>query len=129
MLAQLAAVFHLADHFVAASGKHAQRDLAVAQQNAVALVHRLGSAWNVVLTPSSVPDDVFGGDGESLAETKADRLALFECAGANFGSLQVGEKAIGFSCRAEARRRSATMRARSSCVPCEKFRRATSMPA
>ena len=36
---KFAAVFHLANHFAAARGNHAQSDIAVAQEDAIAFVN------------------------------------------------------------------------------------------
>ena len=96
MFAQVSAVFHLGDDVLAVRGNHAQGDVAVAEENAVAFANRFGQR------AESGADGFFGagniprGDDEALAEAQANGLAVDEFAGADFWSLQIGEHADGF---------------------------------
>ena len=129
MLAQLAAVFHLADYRVAARGKHAHRDVAVAHQDSVAFVDGMRERAKCGADSFGCAGDFFRRDGEFLAETQPDGNAALESAGANFWSLQIGDDRDGFFIVPGSAAHRGDAGACSSCVPWEKFRRATSIPA
>ena len=95
VLAQFAAVHHMANDALPGGGKHAQLDQAVRQQDSIALVHfgrqPLVGGGDAFAIPRRIGD----GDGELGVRSQGHVAPTLEWAGAYLWSLQVGEDADG----------------------------------
>ena len=130
VFAEHAAVDDLADDIDAFDLLDAQFDEAVGEQDAGAGLEVFGEGLEGGADESGGAFDLARGDGEALASDELDGLVALELAGADLGTLQVGEDADGLALLFGDLVR--TMRMSSAFwawVPWEKLRRATSRPA
>ena len=96
VFSQFAAILDLAHNLLAARREHAQRDLAVAQQNPVAFVHRGRQRAKRRADRFDRAGNVFCRDDQLLPETQPHRALLLQRTRADFRPLQVGENGDGF---------------------------------
>ena len=95
VLAEHAAVDDLADYVFAFDGLDAELDEAVGEEDAGAVFEVFGEGLEGGADEGGGAFDLARGDGEALAGDELDGLVVLELAGADLGTLQVGEDADG----------------------------------
>ncbi len=95
VLAQFAAVFHLADHVAPANRFHAHRDFSVREQDAITLVNFPRQLLEDCVHAFRGAHHLVGGNHEFLARVQENFFAAFQLSRADFRALQIGQDAHG----------------------------------